>query len=358
MTGDEQRRAAGGDAGGRRATRPARPATDGPATDGPAGLRAHPGGTRAQGLDGVLLVRKPVGPTSHDIVALVRRLAGTRRVGHGGTLDPFASGILPVFLGRATRLVEYHMADRKRYRATICFGASSTTDDLEGDLTPATGPAPDRVAVEAALSGFRGTIVQVPPAYSAVKVAGRRAYALARAGKTPEIAPRTVTIHHLDLVEWDGTDPERPIAIVDVGCSAGTYVRAIARDLGAALGSAAYLGALQRTASGPFSVEDAVDLDDLRGDPRATITRRLLPVDAGLDTMSVVALDADGIRAIERGQRIRDPHPASDGSTEGPAPLVRLRSAGGDLVAIGRREDGWVVPVKVLRSVSGAGTDD
>ena len=353
MTGDEQRRAAGGEAGDRRATRPARPATD-----GQAGLRAHPGATSAQGLDGILLVRKPVGPTSHDVVAVVRRLAGTRRVGHGGTLDPFASGILPVFLGRATRIVEYHMADGKRYRATICFGASSTTDDLEGNLTPATGRAPDRGAVEAALSGFRGTIAQVPPAYSAVKVAGRRAYALARAGKTPEIAPRTVTIHQLDLVEWDGTDPERPIAIVDVACSAGTYVRAIARDLGAALGSAAYLGALQRTASGPFSVDDAVDLDDLRGDPRATITRRLLPVDAGLDAMPVVVLAADGVHEIERGQRIRDPGSAVDRSTGGPASLVRLRSAGGDLVAIGRREGGWVVPVKVLRPVSGAGTDD
>src|SRR6185503_3584728 len=132
-------------------------------------------------MDGILVVAKPVGPTSHDIVGLVRRLAATKRVGHGGTLDPFASGVLPVFLGKATRLVEYHLGDRKRYRATVCFGASSTTDDLEGALTPATGPPPTRVAVEAALAGFRGPIEQRPPAYSAIKVAGRRAYALARA---------------------------------------------------------------------------------------------------------------------------------------------------------------------------------
>jgi tRNA pseudouridine55 synthase len=125
-------------------------------------------------LDGILVVDKPAGPTSHDIVALVRRLSGMKRVGHGGTLDPFARGVLPVFLGRATRVVEYHLGDRKQYRATVCFGAGSTTDDLEGELTSAPGPALDRAAVETALGGFRGPIVQVPPAYSAIKVAGRR----------------------------------------------------------------------------------------------------------------------------------------------------------------------------------------
>src|SRR5258705_81508 len=128
-------------------------------------------------LDGVLVVAKPVGPTSHDVVGLIRRLAATKRVGHGGTLDPFAAGVLPVFLGKATRLVEYHLGDRKRYRATVCFGASSTTDDLEGALTPAAGPAPSRTTVETALAGFRGPIEQRPPAYIAIKVSGRRAYA-------------------------------------------------------------------------------------------------------------------------------------------------------------------------------------
>jgi tRNA pseudouridine55 synthase len=332
-----------------------------------------PAAERSEGPDGVLLVRKPIGPTSHDVVAVVRRLAGTRRVGHGGTLDPFASGILPVFLGRATRIVEYHMGDRKRYRATICFGASSTTDDLEGELAPAEGPAPDRAAVEAMLEAFRGTIVQVPPAYSAVKVAGRRAYALARAGKTPEIAPRMVTIDLLEIVAWDGADPDRPIAVVDVGCSAGTYVRALARDLGAALGSAAYLGALERTASGPFSVDDAVSLDDLRDAPREAIAQRLLPLDAGLDALPVVALDAAGVHSVERGQRVRDPRPVAavetaagavpaDAAAAGPVgapaedvggPALRLRGPDGDLIAIGRAAGGWISPVKVLRPAVG-----
>src|SRR6188508_2505656 len=164
------------------------------------------------GLDGILIVDKPIGPTSHDVVGLVRRLAATKRVGHGGTLDPFASGVLPLFLGKATRVVEFHLADRKAYHATICFGASSTTDDLEGELTPRPGPVPDRATVEGAIPSFLGAISQRPPAYSAIKVGGRRAYAMARAGETVELTERNVTIEALDLVEWDGSDPERPIA--------------------------------------------------------------------------------------------------------------------------------------------------
>src|SRR6187399_1501479 len=125
------------------------------------------------GLDGILVVAKPTGPTSHDVVALVRRLAATKRVGHGGTLDPFAAGVLPVFLGRATRMVEYHLADEKAYWAVMVFGATSTTDDLDGELTPTDGPAPDRAAVEGALGALQGVIEQTPPVYSAVRIGGR-----------------------------------------------------------------------------------------------------------------------------------------------------------------------------------------
>src|SRR6185436_6979919 len=195
----------------------------------------------APGMHGVLVVAKPAGPTSHDVVALVRRLALTRRIGHGGTLDPFASGVLPLFLGGATRLVEYHLADDKAYRATVCFGARSSTDDLDGELTPVEGPAVTQEALTSELAGFLGPQLQEPPAYSAIQIGGRRAYAMARAGETVTLAPRQVEIKRLDLVEWDAGDPARPIAIVDVRCSAGTYVRALARDLGAGLGSAAYL---------------------------------------------------------------------------------------------------------------------
>jgi len=311
---------------------------------------------RLPDLDGVLVVRKAIGPTSHDVVALVRRLSTTHRVGHGGTLDPFASGVLPIFLGHATRVVEYHMGDRKEYRATVCFGASSTTDDLEGELTPVEAPPVTRHAVESGLDGFRGEIVQVPPAYSAVKVAGRRAYALARAGKAPQIAPRTVTIHAIEITAWDETDAQRPFAIVDVACSAGTYVRALARDLGAALGSAAYLGALERTASGPFRIDAAVPIDELRAGGREAIARHLLPIDTGLEALPVVEVDVAGVEAIGRGQRVADPAGTEGGAEDADATsLVRLVGPGGVLVAIGRRAGGWVAPVKVLVE-AGAGS--
>ncbi len=293
------------------------------------------------------MVAKPIGPTSHDVVGLIRRLAATKRVGHGGTLDPFASGVLPVFLGRATRLVEYHLGDRKRYRATVCFGASSTTDDLEGALTPAAGPAPDRATVEAALAGFRGPIEQRPPAYSAIKVAGRRAYALARAGESVELAPRAVTIHAIEVVAWDDTTAGEPIAIVEVECSAGTYVRSLARDLGAAVGSAAYLGALTRTASGPFELAAATDLDAIRSaashGPEA-IARLLLPVDAGLDLPTVAVPDA-ALVAIGRGQPIGVPTGTPPLDPDQP---IRLVDATGRLVAIARLAGTKLAPDKVL----------
>jgi tRNA pseudouridine55 synthase len=297
-------------------------------------------------MDGILVALKAAGPTSHDLVALVRRLAATKRVGHGGTLDPFASGVLPLFLGRATRVVEYHLGDRKSYRATICFGAGSTTDDLEGELTPADGPAPSRSTVEAALAGFVGPILQRPPAYSAIKVAGRRAYALARAGEAVELAERKVTIDRLEIVEWDGTDADRPIAVVDIDCSAGTYIRALARDVGAAVGSAAYLGALARTASGPFRIGDAVAIDRVREAAAvgpAELEALLLPIDAGLDALAeIVANDAE-VAALSRGQFIRSPRLPEAGSD-----AIRVRDEAGRLVAIATVKDGRLAPDKVL----------
>lgn len=302
-------------------------------------------------LDGILVVDKPAGPTSHDIVGLVRRLSGMKRVGHGGTLDPFARGVLPVFLGRATRVVEYHLGDRKQYRATVCIGASSTTDDLEGELTPIplvpAGKVIEREAVEVALAGFRGPIVQVPPAYSAIKVAGRRAYALARAGQRPELAPRSVEIDRLELLDWDESDPERPIAVIEVDCSAGTYIRAIARDLGAALGSGAYLGALSRTASGPFRLADAVPLDAVRAaveEGPAALAKMLKPIDAGLDLASIRLTD-DELTAVVRGQFIRPSAGVSGPASERP---VRLLSPAGELVGFGRWDGTRVMPDKVL----------
>jgi tRNA pseudouridine55 synthase len=294
------------------------------------------------GPDGIIVVAKEPGPTSHDIVALVRRLTGVKRVGHGGTLDPFAAGVLPVFVGQATRLVEYHMADDKEYRALVCFGARSTTDDLDGELTPTDQPAPTRAAVEEALAAFRGQIEQTPPDYSAVKVGGRKAYELARHGEKPALRPRRVTIHRLEITSWDDNDPLRPIATLEVACSAGTYIRAIARDLGESLGVGAYLGALTRTASGPFRLDMARPLAEVRAalaDGRAR--EILLPGDTGLD-FPEVTLDAAELVPFARGQQLR--HEAAK-SGEG---LVRVFDHTGRLAAIGRLKDGVLAPEKVF----------
>jgi tRNA pseudouridine55 synthase len=303
----------------------------------------------APGMHGVLVVAKPAGPTSHDVVALVRRLAATRRIGHGGTLDPFASGVLPLFLGGATRLVEYHLADDKRYRATICFGSTSTTDDLDGELTPSGAAPPSREAVAAGLATFLGPQLQRPPDYSAVQVGGRRAYAMARAGEAVELPPRQVEIRSLEVLEWDATDADRPIAIVDVECSAGTYIRAIARDLGARLGTGAYLGALVRTASGPFELRDATSLDAIRaaaaeGGPDA-IRALLLAPDAGLESIPSVALTTPEIEDARMGRFVR---PAG-GLREAPegTPL-RLVDPTGAIVGMGRRDGLRVAPTKMF----------
>jgi tRNA pseudouridine55 synthase len=300
-----------------------------------------------RGPNGILVLRKPPGPSSHDMVALVRRLTGVKRVGHGGTLDPFASGVLPVFLGLATRLVEYHLGDDKAYRATVCFGAGSSTDDRDGELAPGPAPAPDREGATTALEGFRGQIEQRPPAFSALKVGGRRAYELARRGETPQLAPRTVTIKRLELVDWDASDPERPVAVLEVECGAGTYVRSLARDLGERLGCGAYLGALERTRSGPFGLDGAHDPDEVRaaaarGPDR--LAELMLPIDAGLEAIPAAALEEPEVVATARGQAVRPRRrPAvAQGA------VLRLVDVSGTLVGMGSWRAGRVVPEKMF----------
>ncbi len=302
---------------------------------------------RSGGLDGVLVVAKPSGPTSHDVVGLVRRLSGTRRVGHGGTLDPFAAGVLPVFLGRATRLVEYHLGHGKRYTATVCFGETSTTDDIDGERTPIAAPPVSRAAVEDGLRAMTGPLRQVPPAYSAVQVAGRRAYQMARAGEEVDLAPRDIVVEALDLLEWDDRDAARPVAVVDVRCSAGTYVRAIARDLGARLGSGAYLGALVRTESGRFRLDDAISFDTLRehaADGPAGILRVLRPVDAGLEDLPHARVTADEVRRLGEGLPTGPKIPLEIRTSD----LVLAVGPGGDVVAVCRAVSGILHPSKVL----------
>jgi tRNA pseudouridine55 synthase len=216
-------------------------------------------------FSGLVVVDKPAGVTSHDVVGRIRRIAGTRKVGHAGTLDPMATGVLVLGVNKATRLLGHLMLAEKSYDATVRLGASTDTDDAEGTVTTTTSTAAvTDEAVEQALAAFRGPIQQVPSTVSAIKVGGRRAYKLAREGEQVELKPRVVQIHALDV-----TAVRREAEFLDVdisvSCSSGTYIRAIARDLGAALEVGGHLTALRRTEVGPFALEDAVSLDDAQG---------------------------------------------------------------------------------------------
>jgi len=218
--------------------------------------------------EGLLLVDKPGGLTSHDVVARVRRLAGTRKVGHAGTLDPMATGLLVLGIGRATRLLTYLVGADKCYEATIRLGQQTSTDDAEGEVTSSTAASFDVVEIEAEVAGLRGEIQQVPSAVSAIKVDGKRAYARVRAGEQVELAARAVTIDEFEII---AVRPARagglPVTDVDVRvrCSSGTYIRALARDLGRALGAGGHLTALRRTSVGPFEVGEAMTLPERRG---------------------------------------------------------------------------------------------
>jgi tRNA pseudouridine55 synthase len=207
---------------------------------------------------GLILVDKPLGPTSHRVVHRVRQGTGIRKVGHAGTLDPRASGLLVLCLGAATRLSEYISTSSKCYEAVVRFGATTRTYDGDGEVVRRSTEIPSREQVDAALQAFTGEIQQVPPPFSAVKVAGQRAYDLARSGKEVDLGPRSVTIYALRV-----SDFQPPDLALEIECSAGTYIRSLAYDLGERLGCGGYLGALRRTKAGPFSLSQAVTLDRL-----------------------------------------------------------------------------------------------
>ena len=251
-------------------------------------------------MHGFLNIDKPAGLTSHDVVARVRRLAQQRRVGHAGTLDPAATGVLVVALGGATRLIEYVQdATTKRYHAVVRLGVATATDDAEGAVL-ATAPVPplDRAAIEGILEQFRGAIMQVPPMYAALHHEGRRLHELARAGLVVERAARQVAIEQLELRDWSAPD-----LTLDIVCGKGTYIRALARDLGQALGCGAHLEALRRTAVGTFLIEDASPLGDLEADPAMAISRLVSPERAVADWPAIDLSEAE-VRRIRNGQPI------------------------------------------------------
>ncbi|MGQ0562980.1 MAG: tRNA pseudouridine(55) synthase TruB [Gemmatimonadota bacterium] len=276
----------------------------------------------------VLPVDKPVGPTSHDIVALARRALGTRRIGHTGTLDPFASGLLLLCVNHATRLAEYLTDLPKRYRAVACFDGATTTDDCTGDFITTSDEwgSFEEAAMRAAFERQRGTILQRPSSYSAKKIAGERAYEIARRGEAVALSPSEVTVYDIRVLAI-----RLPEVAFDVECSSGTYVRAIARDVGAALGTGGYLKELRRTAIGSFDVARAVAPDALAAERGVS----MLDAVAHLERASITAVEA---RELRFGRAIA--HGA-------PAGTVAVEQAG-ELIAIGESDGARIKPKKVF----------
>jgi tRNA pseudouridine55 synthase len=311
-------------------------------------------------VDGVLVIDKPAGPTSHDVVARVRRALGIDRVGHTGTLDPMATGVLPLVLGRATRLARFLAATEKEYEATVALGRETDTDDATApqedagacaaavpagaaaacwpgrgaafaDAGPRQGPALEDLAIRAALARWTGTYEQTPPAYSAKKIGGVRAYELARRGRAVSPKPARVTVRRLELV---GFDPGAGRVRLRVLCSAGFYVRALARDLGRDLGTGGHLVALRRTRSGRFGVDAAVPLEVVEGEGRDA-GRRVTAMDALLDDLPALVLGGAGVRRAAHGQDIGDGDLASPGGIGAlGAAACRLLDGSGRLVAV------------------------
>lgn len=253
-------------------------------------------------ISGILNIDKPAGMTSHDVVVRVRYLTGQRKLGHAGTLDPMATGVLVLCLGQATRVAEYLMAGRKQYRAVIRLGASTDTYDAEGSITQSVESfylSQDQIAD--ILITFQGTIQQVPPAYSAIHHKGQRLYKLARRSVEVQVPPRTVEVDSIDLVAW-----KSPHLTLDISCSPGTYVRSLAHDLGGALGVGGHLTALTRLASGNWRLEDAITLDDLQvAVQTGRWTQLLHPIDAALQDFERVDLPADVARRVSQGQAVQ-----------------------------------------------------
>ncbi len=291
---------------------------------------------------GVVNLDKPVGPTSHDMVGLMRRLTGTRRIGHAGTLDPLASGVLPILVGAATRFSEELTGGRKRYDALIRLGARSATDDAEGPIEEGEGPIPDDGAIREALAAFVGTFDQVPPAFSARKQGGRTAHRAARAGTPIDLPPRSVTIDVIDLLELTRGE-EGATARIDLRCHAGTYVRSLARDVGDRLGCGGYLAALRRTEAAGLHAHDAITPEELEELAKAgRLADAVMPV-GDLLPMPRISLDATAVRAFANGSASHIGSELDDGR--------RAVFDGDELLGIGSVSAGMLQPEKVLPRV-------
>ena len=311
-------------------------------------------------VDGVLVLDKPAGLSSNAAMLWARRLFDARKAGHGGTLDPLATGVLPVLMGEATKFAADLLDADKSYEATLALGVTTTTGDAEGEPLVRRRVAVDAAALQAACAAFVGRIEQVPPMHSALKRDGRPLYAYAREGVVLERAPRTVHIHAIEVLRADLDAPD-PVATLHVRCSKGTYVRTLAEDIGERLGCGAHLAALRRTAAGVLSIDQAVSLQALEAFDAAARTARLLPIDALLQSLEPVELDAARAARFIQGQGV--PLAASQGATGAVAAspaatstsaatstAARMRVyAGGRLLGLGERDDrGRLMPVRLI----------
>ena len=293
-------------------------------------------------VSGWIVLDKPVGIGSTDCVSKLKWLYKAAKCGHAGTLDPLASGMLPIALGEATKTVPYVMDGAKTYRFTVTWGAQTNTDDLEGEVIGNSDNRPDREAILAALVNYSGEIEQVPPAYSAVKIGGERAYKLARSGEEVEIEARPVIIHRLDLIEM----PDENRAVFECECGKGTYVRALARDIGRDLGCLGHISELRRTSVEPFSEDDLIPLEELtalEGDLEA-LDGELLTTGVALDAIPEIAVSGDQANRIRSGNPVllrgRDAVTFAEDA---------FASFGGELVAIGDVDKGSFNPRRVFK---------
>jgi tRNA pseudouridine55 synthase len=287
-------------------------------------------------VNGWLVLDKPVGMTSTHAVSRLKRLFNAKKAGHAGTLDPLASGILPVAFGEATKTVPFVQDGEKAYRFTVAWGAETDTDDSDGKVVRTSADRPGVDTIVELLPRFVGTIMQTPPAFSAIKIAGERAYDIARDGEAVEIAPRPVTIHALELV---GGDAEA--CVLEARCGKGTYVRAIARDLGRLLGCFGHVSQLRRTRVGPFTEADAAGLAELE-ENAAAAGQALLPVEAGLTELPCVIVDRNAAARLRRGQ------PLLLRGRDAPAEGVAYAACGGVPVAFGPVTAGELTPSRVF----------
>ena len=295
-------------------------------------------------INGWLILDKPQGLTSNQALGRLKRLYNPKKVGHAGTLDPLATGVLPIAFGEATKTVAHVVDCEKTYDFTIRWGVETDSDDAEGQPVRTSDERPSREAIEEALPAFIGDIMQVPPCYSAIKVDGERAYDLARDGDTVELTPRPVSVYELDIEEPISPELTRLIC----ACGKGTYVRSIARDLGRALGCYGHIAALRRTSVGPFDEENAISLEKLEqfsnsADGYSALMGAILPVETALDGIPALAISGDDAARLKRGQSIL--------IRGGNAPILKgpiYATSRGVLVAIGEVERGEMHPIRVF----------